>query len=40
MAPPAGKQPKSYGIGSLIIVVGGSIIVFGLLGALVAKLVH
>jgi hypothetical protein len=40
MAAPARKQPKSYGISALLVVVGVAILAFGLLGALVAKLVH
>jgi hypothetical protein len=40
MARAAHTRPKRYGIGSIILVVGGSILAFGLLGALVAKLVH
>ena len=40
MAPAADNQPKRYGVGSVLLVVGGSIVVFGLLGALVASLVH
>ncbi len=40
MAPSAGRQPRRYGIGALLLVVGGAVLIFGLLGALVAKLVH
>jgi hypothetical protein len=40
MAPAADKQPKRYGIGAILLVVGGSILIFGLLGAVVASLLH
>jgi len=40
MARAADGQPKRYGLGSLLLVVGGSILFFGVLGALIAALLN
>lgn len=40
MAARLDKQPRRYGIGTLLLVVAGSIVAFGLLGAIVAELLH